>query len=150
MPLGTVSLQLFTASLVITWLRTMCSLFRISQKNNAKIGCRMSHKVHILDAHLDQLKVITQRRSLELDYSKEKGERFYQDILDFERRYQVQHNEKLSGDYIWGHLQERDLQCTRKSRVLNHFQLILIFCLIIMRVLYHTPSEYNSFLVLSE
>ena len=39
-------------------------------------------------------------------YSKEHGERFHQDILGFERRYQGLYNERIMGDYIWGLIRE--------------------------------------------
>ena len=51
-------------------------------KNYAKMGCRMSLKVHILDAHLDKFK-----ENMGV-YSEEQGEHFHQDLLDFEHRYQ--------------------------------------------------------------
>jgi hypothetical protein len=84
-------------------------------KNYGKMGCRMSLKVHILDAHLDKFKENTGA------YSEEQGERFHQDILDFERRYQGQYNENMMGDYIWGLIRENDLQYSRKSRKPTHF-----------------------------
>ena len=58
------------------------------------MGCRMSMKVHMLDAHLDGFK-----ENLGA-YSEEHGERFHQDIKDFESRYQGQYNENMMGDYI--------------------------------------------------
>ncbi|MGH0150609.1 UNVERIFIED_CONTAM: hypothetical protein FKN15_019617 [Acipenser sinensis] len=79
------------------------------------MGCRMSLKVHILDAHLDKFKENMGA------YSEEQGERFHQDILDFERRYQGQYNENMTGDYIWGLIRESDLQYNRKSRKTTHF-----------------------------
>lgn len=84
-------------------------------KNYAKMGCRMSLKVHILDSHLDKFKENMGA------YSEEQGERFHQDILDFERRYQGQYNENMMGDYIWGLLRESDSQYNRKSRKSTHF-----------------------------
>jgi hypothetical protein len=84
-------------------------------KNYAKMGCRMSLKVHILDAHLEKFK---QNMGA---YSEEQGERFHQDMLDFERRYQGQYNENMMGDYIWGLLRESDMQYTRKCRKPTHF-----------------------------
>lgn len=77
--------------------------------NYAKMGCRMSLKVHIRDAYLDKFKENMGA------YSKEQGERF-QDISDFERRY-----ENMMGDYIWGLLRENDSQYTRKCRKRTHF-----------------------------
>ncbi|MGH0179042.1 UNVERIFIED_CONTAM: hypothetical protein FKN15_002173 [Acipenser sinensis] len=84
-------------------------------KNYGTMGCRMSLKVHILDAHLDKFKENMRA------YSEEQGERFHQDILDFERRYQGQYNENMMGDYIWGLIRESDLQYNRKSRKTTHF-----------------------------
>ena len=46
--------------------------------------------------HLDQFKENTGA------YSEEQGERFHQDLMDFERRYQVQYNENMIRDYILG------------------------------------------------
>ncbi|XP_061417815.1 relaxin-3-like isoform X1 [Lethenteron reissneri] len=64
------------------------------------MGCRMSLKVHMLDAHFDKFK-----KNMGA-YSEEQGERFHQHILDFERRYQGQYNENTMGDYIWGLIRE--------------------------------------------
>ena len=75
----------------------------------------MSLKVHILDAHLDKFKENMGA------HSEEQGERFHQDILDFEHRYQGQYNKNMMGDYIWGLIRESDLQYTRKSRKTIHF-----------------------------
>ena len=77
-------------------------LGQILKKHYAKMVCRMSFKVHILDAHLDKFKE-NMGADLELQ-----GKRFYQDISDFESRYQVQYNESMMGDYIWGLLRESD------------------------------------------
>ena len=84
-------------------------------KNYAKMGCRMSLKVHILDSHLDKFKENMGA------YSEEQGERFHQDIFDFERRYQGQYNENMMGDYIWGLLRESKSQYNRKSRKATYF-----------------------------
>ena len=79
------------------------------------MGCRMSIKVHMLDAHLDEFK-----ENLGA-YSEEHGERFHQDIKDFESRYQGQYNKNMMGDYIWGLIRESDLEYRRKSRKTTHF-----------------------------
>ena len=63
-------------------------------KSYGDMGCRMSMKVHMLDAHLNEFK-----KNLGA-YSEEHGERFHQDIKDFECRYQRQYNENMMGDYI--------------------------------------------------
>ena len=54
-------------------------------------------------------------------YSKEQGEHFHQDILDFQRRYQGQYNQNMMGDSIWGLIGESDLVYNRKSRKTTHF-----------------------------
>jgi hypothetical protein len=84
-------------------------------KNYGTMGCRMSFKVHILDAHLDKFKENMGA------YSEEQGERFHQDMLNFERRYQGQYNENMMGDYIWGLMRESDLLYNRKCRKTTHF-----------------------------
>ncbi|KAL7868474.1 hypothetical protein SRHO_G00098580 [Serrasalmus rhombeus] len=84
-------------------------------KNYAAMGCRMSLKIHILDAHLDKFKENMGA------YSEEQGERFHQDIMNFERRYQGQYNENMMGDYIWGLIRESDLQYSRKYQKTTHF-----------------------------
>ena len=84
-------------------------------QNYGNMDCRMSLKVHILDAHLQVFKENMGA------YSQEQGERFHQDILDFQRRYQGQYNENMMGDYIWGLIRESDLQYRRKSRKTTHF-----------------------------
>ena len=68
------------------------------------MGCRMSMKVHMLDAHLNEFK-----KNLGA-YPEEHGECFHQDIKDFECRYQRQYNENMMGDYIRGLIRESDLQ----------------------------------------
>ncbi|GBP43079.1 Chimeric ERCC6-PGBD3 protein [Eumeta japonica] len=53
------------------------------------MGCRMSLKVHMLHAHLDQFKDNLGA------YSEEQGERFHQDVMNFEQRYQGQYIENM-------------------------------------------------------
>ena len=64
----------------------------------------MSFKVLMLDANLDQFMENMGT------YSEELGERFYQNILDFERRYPGQYNKRIMGDYIWRLIHESDLR----------------------------------------
>ena len=78
-------------------------------------GCRMSIKVHLLNAHLDEFK-----ENLGA-YLEELGERFHQNIKDFESRYQGQYNKNMMEDYIWGLIRESDLEYRRKSRKTTHF-----------------------------
>ena len=72
--------------------------------------CRMSMKIHMPDAHLDEFK-----ENLGTHFE-EQGERFHRDIKDFESRYQGKYNENMMGDYIWGLIRESDLEYRRKSR----------------------------------
>ena len=81
----------------------------------SKMGCKMSMKVHMLDVDLDEFK-----ENLGA-YSEEHGERFHQDIKDFESRYQGQYKENMMGDYIWGLIRESNLEYRRKSRKTTHF-----------------------------
>ena len=73
-------------------------------KTCSRRDCRMSFKVHMLDANLDQF-----MENMGV-YSKEFGERFHQNILDFERRYPGQYNKRIMGDYIWRLIHESDLR----------------------------------------
>lgn len=77
-------------------------------KNDSKLGCSMSLKVHILDAHLDK---VTNMGT----FSKDQCERFHQGIMDFEHRYQGSYNENAIEDYIWS----LNLQYMRKLIVDN-------------------------------
>ncbi|GBM39096.1 hypothetical protein AVEN_169185-1 [Araneus ventricosus] len=57
-------------------------------------GCNMSLKVHFLqniDCFPENLRA----------YSEEKGERFHQDVRDFERRYQGRWDVNMLADYCW-------------------------------------------------
>ena len=53
------------------------------------MGCRMSLKLHMLDAHLDKFKDSMGA------YSEEQGEHFYQDMKIIEQRYQGHYVEKM-------------------------------------------------------
>ena len=69
----------------------------------------------MLDAHLDEFK-----ENLDA-YSEEHGERFHQDIKDFESRYQGQYNKNMMGDYISELIWESDLEYRRKARKQHTF-----------------------------
>ena len=78
-------------------------LGNIRDKNYAKFvltlvrnyGCRMSFKLHIMDADPNIFKDNTG------SFSEEHGERFYQNKSNFECRYQCQYNENMMEFYIW-------------------------------------------------
>ena len=54
----------------------------------------------MLYAHQDQFKDNTS------GCSEKQGERFHQDVMDFEGCYQRQYNANMMGDFIWGLIRE--------------------------------------------
>jgi len=80
-----------------------------------KMGCRMSLKMHFLHSHLDffpeNLGAV----------SDEHGERFHQDIVTMETRYQGKYNPNMMGDYCWFLHRETDVQHKRQAKCLKHF-----------------------------
>ena len=72
-------------------------------KNFGKLGCLMNLKLHFLDSHIDYFQMNLG------DYSEEQGERFHQDILEMERRYQGKWDVNMLADYCWT-LQREDAQ----------------------------------------
>jgi hypothetical protein len=89
---------------------------QIVQKNVRKVvialGCAMSLKVHLLNAHLDYFP-----ENLGA-VSEEQGERFHQDIKEMETRYQGRLNVNMMGDYCWL-LHRDDPQATYKRKSTN-------------------------------
>ena len=75
-----------------------------------QMGCRMSLKLHVLHSHLEVFK------SNMGAYFEEQGERFHQDVKEFDKRYQGQYNERMLGDYVWELIRESGLSYKRKSR----------------------------------
>ena len=59
------------------------------------MGCNMSLKIHFLHSHLD---VFPENLGAVSD---ENGERFHQDILDMEKRYQGKWSSSMLADYCW-------------------------------------------------
>ncbi|CAH1112548.1 unnamed protein product [Psylliodes chrysocephalus] len=74
------------------------------------MGCRMSHKLHMLHSLLDQFK-----NNMDA-YLEKQEERFYQDVMYFEQRYQEQYNENMTEDYIWGLMRESPYKHKRTSK----------------------------------
>lgn len=74
-----------------------------------KLGCRMSLKIHFLHSHLDffpeNLGAV----------SDEQGERFHQEILTMEHRYQGRMNVNMMGDYCWFLIREDETEHKRKK-----------------------------------
>lgn len=74
------------------------------------MGCRMSLKIHLLDAHLD---IFPENLG---DVSDEQGERFHQDIARIERMYQGRWDEARMSDYCWSLQRDNmDYEYNRKS-----------------------------------
>ena len=64
-------------------------------ENYYHMGCNMSYKLHLIDSHIDEMAPNCG------DYSDEMGERFHQDIMSIEERYQGRYNEWMLSDYCW-------------------------------------------------
>lgn len=83
--------------------------------NYKNMGCRMSLKIHFLHSHLDffpeNLGAV----------SDEHGERFHQDILTMEHRYQGHLNPSMMGDYCWGLVRESDEIAHKRRAPSSHF-----------------------------
>lgn len=60
-----------------------------------EMGCKMSLKLHFLHSHLDNFP-----ENLGA-VSDEQGERFHQDVLTMEKRYQGRWNAKMMAEYVW-------------------------------------------------
>ena len=81
----------------------------------ADMKCRMSIKLHYLHSHLEFF-----RPNLG-DVSEEHGERFHQDILAMEKRYQGRWDAAMMGDYIWCLIRDDEKLHKRKPRSTVHF-----------------------------
>ena len=75
-----------------------------------QMGYRTSPKSHMLHSHMDFFK------SNMAAYSEEHGERFHQDMLVFEKRYQGECNARTMGDYVRGLVRDTKQQYRRKRR----------------------------------
>ena len=73
------------------------------------LGCRMSVKLHFLHSHLDYFPSNCGK------YSEEQGERFHQEIMTMENRYQGRWNVNMMADYCWL-LKRDDLGASHKRR----------------------------------
>lgn len=79
-------------------------------------GCNMSLKVHILHSHLD---FCPENMG---DVSDEHGERFHQDIMGMEKRYQGKWNPIMLADYCWTLRRDAvDVVYKRQSNITSHF-----------------------------
>lgn len=80
-----------------------------------KMGCRMSPKMHYLHSHIDFF-----HGNLG-STSEEHGERFHQDIMRMEQRYQGHWDSAMMGDYIWSIVRRDGSGHKRKCRSSQHF-----------------------------
>ena len=80
-----------------------------SDKSKCEIA-GIARKLHMMHSHLDFFK------SSMGNYSKEHGECFHQDVMEFEKGYQGECNERMMGDYVWGLVRETQTLHQRKSR----------------------------------
>ena len=76
----------------------------------------MSIKMHYLFSHLDffppNLGAVSRKH----------GERFHQDIMVMEKRYQGRWDENMMGDYVWNIIRDSPNEYKRKSRSAIKFQ----------------------------
>lgn len=78
-------------------------------RNFKAMGCNMSLKIHLLDSHFECFP-----RNLG-DYSDEQGERFHQEILRMEHRYQGRWDPPMMSDYCWTLCRETKRNYKRKA-----------------------------------
>jgi hypothetical protein len=84
-----------------------------------QMGCNNSPKMHYISNHIDKFPPNC------ADFSDEMGERFHQDIMKFERKYQGRYSVAMLSDYCWTLKQEVDLgtrKCSRKSLFPSYLQ----------------------------
>jgi len=79
--------------------------------NFKNLGCLMNLKLHFLDSHIDEFP-----QNLG-DFSEEQGERFHQDMKEFERRWQGNWSVNMMADYCW--MLKRDARPDNKKRRRN-------------------------------
>ena len=80
------------------------------------LGCKMSIKVHFLFSYLDKFPDNLGA------VSDEQGERFYQDLMAVEERYQGRWDRHMLADYSWSIKRDCSaMVCKRKSYKRNFF-----------------------------
>jgi hypothetical protein len=73
-------------------------------------GCKMTVKTHFLDQHVDYFP------SNLGQYSEEQGERFHQELMQFESRYNRIVKKNILSDYCWNLVRESDGSWNEKFR----------------------------------
>ena len=79
------------------------------------MGCKISLKIHILDAHLDEFK-----ENMDA-YCKKQGKPFIRTYWISNAVSKDKYNERMIGDYIWGLIRKNDLQYCQKFRKTMRF-----------------------------
>ena len=79
------------------------------------MGCNMSLKIHFLESHLD---FFTDNLG---EVSDEHGERFHQDILAIEKRYQGKWTSSMLADYCWTLKRDVPEACYRQKSYASTF-----------------------------
>ena len=74
-------------------------------------GCNISLKVHFLQSHIEYFPENLRA------YSEEQGERFHQDVHDFERRYQGKQDVNILAVYCW--VLNRETKDGNRKRVMR-------------------------------
>nr|XP_022900293.1 uncharacterized protein LOC111413523 [Onthophagus taurus] len=82
--------------------------------NYDAINANMSLKIHFLHSHLD---FFPSNLGAESD---EQGERFHQDLMTLERRYEGYWDAGMMGDYLWSVIREIDPKTYKKLSKNNH------------------------------
>ena len=107
---------------VIELMNIFDTFFNFSGLKPNKSKCEIAgiaQKLHMMHSHLDFFK------SSMGNYSEEHGECFHQDVMEFEKGYQGECNERMMGDYVWGLVRETQTLHQRKSRKFVYFQSIV-------------------------
>lgn len=81
----------------------------------ADMGCRMSIKIHFLHAHLDFFPENLGQ------FSDEQGERFHQEILEIEKRFDGKSQVRMIANYCWSLKRETDDLLYSRRRSTKHF-----------------------------
>lgn len=84
-------------------------------KAYGEMGCRMSIKIHFLHSHLDFFPENLGQ------FSDEQGERFHQEILTIEKRFEGKSQVRMLANYCWSLIRESDDLSYKRKRSTKHF-----------------------------
>lgn len=80
-----------------------------------KMGCRMSIKIHFLHSHLDFFPVNLGQ------FSDEQGERFHQEMLVIEKRFEGKSEIRMMANFCWSLQRDTSDLTYKRSRSSKHF-----------------------------